>query len=195
LSWVQKSKKVRSFRSFYPIKWGIQELIFKIQVTESNIAPKKTFMKVVHENKFAQAYYDDANKVIWHRYNDLVNAELLIACHRADMEFVKTNLVIGCFYDLTKMKGTFTKALNFIVSEYEPTLSMNKVRYGSFAMKEKDVFMKFAMNQMFNLMDTKMELRVHREIADAVTWLGEKMKTKIAMVELPKNHATPVGAI
>ena len=143
-------------------------------------------MKVVHENKFAQAYYDEVNKVIWHRYHDAVDADLLIACHRADMEFVKTHHVIGCLYDLTKMKGTFSKVLNFIVHEYEPILSKNRVKYGSLAMSEKDVFKKFAVSQMFGMIATKMELKVHKEIAAAVAWLSSKMKTEIGVCELPE---------
>jgi hypothetical protein len=145
-------------------------------------------MKVVHENGFAQAYYDSENKVIWHRYTDVVNTHLLIACHRADMEFVKSNPVVACFYDLTKMKGSFTKAINFIISEYEPALSKYNVKFGSFAMNEKDVFMRFAMNQMFSLVTPKMELKVHGKVSDAMFWLNEKMKTNLVLAELPQAY-------
>ncbi|MDN4163940.1 hypothetical protein QWY31_00425 [Cytophagales bacterium LB-30] len=143
-------------------------------------------MKVVHENKFCQAYYDEVHKIVWNRYIDLVNPDLLIEMHRAVMKFVVQNPTVACFYDLTNMKGTFTKTLNFLIKEYEPTLYKNNVIYGSFAMNEKDVFMKFAMNQMFKVMSTKMELKVHKTIDEACKWLGEKMNATVVMPELPK---------
>jgi hypothetical protein len=151
-------------------------------------------MTVVHENKFAQAYYDERYKIIWHLYIDAINPGLLKTCHRADMQFVKTHNVVGCLYDLTAMKGNFIKVLNFIIGEYEPSLSKHNVKFGSFALNRKDVFMKFALNQMFDLMGTSMELMAHRELKAATEWLGSKVGARIVVPEFPRSEFREIVA-
>lgn len=131
-------------------------------------------MKVICQNDFGKAWYNEKSQVLIEKYTGRVKEELAMEVVKENMAFGEKHQVKGILADLTETVGTFTKVNEFLEKVYFPFF-MERGAKGVALAVSKDVFTLFAAKDLIKRLPG-FEIQIFDGLKKAQTWIEERSR-------------------
>lgn len=127
-------------------------------------------MKIIEENAFSKAEYDEQSKIVYGKYVGVVDVEKSKQTFQAIVAFAKVTPVVGTCSDISDLKGTYSMLVGYIVEHVFPPLIENGLKKSAIVVSS-DVFTLFATEHLLEEIPSH-ELQIFETVDEATKWLA-----------------------